>query len=373
MRAATALLTTERDRDLRGRRSARGRPATAVPATAAAVTLLAALLTACSGGSGPAQATSASTATASQSPKTSARARHRARPPGIAAVTTHGALVVLNPVTGAVAKTLVPSGVVGDEISASPDGSTIYFTTHTSDCTDQIRSVPAAGGGTSTIAFGLLPSVSPDGTKIAFAREPAASPGCVPSEANLTAQYKVVIHTLTSGVEKTLPMLPADQSSGLPAPVSHLSWGPDNNQLAVSISSVEDNEGWNVIIVDTASASYYESGPGTRPVPVTGAPNARDSYYREGVFLPDGNLFVSRACCGGIPIRNKSRLMWEVNAGGVLTHQVALGFADLDHTSLDVNRSGSWLLYLAAHDLYVSRGGGMPRKLATGLIAATWR
>jgi hypothetical protein len=371
MRAATAQLTTDPDRAMGDRRSARGRPARGVLAAAAAMTLLAA----CGGGSNgtTSQATSASTASASQSPKGSAHAGHRPRPPGIAAVTTHGALVLLNPVRGAVTRTLVPSGVVGDEISAAPDGSTIYYTTHSADCTDEIRSIPAGGGQPDTIAFGLLPAVSPDGTKLAFAREPAASPDCVPSEADLTAQYKVVIHTLSSGTEKSMPMLPAAQSSGLPAPISHLSWGPDNNQLAVSISSVEDNEGWNVVIVNTGTASYYEDGPGTKAIPVTGTPNARGSYYREGVFLPDGNLFVSRACCGGVPVKNTSRLMWEVNTAGVLTHQVAIGFAALDHTSLDANRSGSWLLYLAAHDLYVSRGGNTPTKLTTGLIAATWR
>jgi WD40-like Beta Propeller Repeat len=383
MRAETVALTTDPDRVLAGRPSARGRPrrralgaGTRVPlrrviAAAAAVTLLAA----CSGG-GNGAASPGSTAAASASPGHSAAARrhHKVpRPPDIAAVSTHGALVLLNPVSGAVTKTLVPSGVVGDEISASPDGATIYYTTHTADCTDEIRSVSTAGGGSITIAFGLLPAVSPDGTKLAFAREPAESPGCVPSAADLTAQYRVVIHTLSSGAEKVLTMAPADQSSGLPAPISHVSWGPDNTQLAVSISSVEDNEGWNVVIVNTGEASYYEAGPGTTPVPVTGSPKARDSYYREGVFLPNGNLFVSRACCGGVPIKNTSRLMWEVNAAGVLTHQVALGYASLEHTSLAANRSGNWLLYLAGHDLYVSKDGAMPRTLTTGLIAAAWR
>ncbi len=376
MHAATAWLKTGPDRDLPGSRPARGgRPARGRPARgAAAGTAAVILLAACGGGGGgSSQATSSSTASASQSPPASAHSGAKARPPGIAAVTTHGALVLLNPVTGAVTRTLVPSGVVGDEISAAPGGGTIYYTTHTADCTDEIRSVAASGGAPVTIAFGLLPAVSPDGTKLAFAREPAASPDCVPSEADLTSQYKVVVHTLSSGAEKTLPMLPAAQASGLPAPISHLSWGPDNSLLAVSISSVEDNEGWDVIVVNTTTASYYEAGPSTTPVPVTGDPKANRSYYREGVFLPDGNLFVSRACCAGIPIKNISRLMWEVNPQGVLTRQVAIGFATLDHTSLAVNRTGSWLLYLAAHDLYVSRGGNTPTKLTTGLIAATWR
>ncbi len=64
--------------------------------------------------------------------------------------------------------------------------------------------------------------------------------------------------------------------------------------------------------------------------------------------------------------------MWEVSSSGVLIHQVAIGFASLDHTSLAANASGKWLLYLAGNDLYVSAGGARPRKLATGLIAAAF-
>ncbi|HEY7146651.1 MAG TPA: hypothetical protein VH637_20615 [Streptosporangiaceae bacterium] len=367
MTIATIALTTEPGRPGGAGRRARGRPAAAAAIAAAAALLLAG----CSGGgSSPPSAT----AVASTSPSGAGHAKaSRARPPGIAAVSTHGALVLLNPVTGAVSKTLVPSGVVGDEISAAPDGSAIFYTTHTADCTDQVKSAPVSGGGTVTIANGLLPAVSPDGTKLALAREPTASPGCTPSAQNLTSQYQVVVHTLSSGAEKVLPMLPAAQSSGLPAPISHLSWAADNTRLAVSISSVQDNEGWNLVIVNTAQASAYEDGPGTSSVPVTGSPKARDSYYREGVFMPGGGLFVSRACCAGEPVKNISRLMWEVNTSGTLTHQVALGFASLEHTSLAVTKSGKWLLYLAGHDLYVSHNGAMPVKVTSGLIAATWR
>jgi len=107
-------------------------------------------------------------------------------------------------------------------------------------------------------------------------------------------------------------------------------------------------------------------------VPVTGSPAPLQSYLREGVYMPNGDLFVSRACCGGFPMHNTSRLMWEVTVGGALVHQVAIGFPNLDHVSLDVSSDGNWLLYLAAHDLYVSAGGAAPRKITSGLIAAAW-
>jgi hypothetical protein len=115
-------------------------------------------------------------------------------------------------------------------------------------------------------------------------------------------------------------VLPA-QNTGLPAPISYLSWSADGHRLAVSVSAIQDNEGWNVVIVDTAQARYYLTGAGTTYLPATGAPRPRKSYLREAVYLPDGNLFVSRACCTGIPVHNTSRLMWEVDAAGTLVHR----------------------------------------------------
>jgi hypothetical protein len=166
-------------------------------------------------------------------------------------------------------------------------------------------------------------------------------------------------------------MMPVSQFSGLPFPISHLSWAPDNQHIAVSIAAVQDNEGWGVYLVDPPSSQYYLASPDATPVRVTGS-DAQASFLREGVYMPNGNLFVSRACCGGFPIHNTSRLMWEVNTSGALVHQVAIGYVNLDHTSLDVSSDGNWLLYLAGNDLYVSHGGATPSKLTTGLIAAAW-
>ena len=217
-----------------------------------------------------------------------------------------------------------------------------------------------------------MPDVSPDGSKLAYAGQPSLTAGCVPGPAGLVPLYHLNIRTLSSGSTISIPMVPASQDSSLPAPISHLSWAADNDHLAVSTSAVQDNEGYDLLIVDTSHAHYYLTGIGTWQVPVTGEPTAQDSYLREGVFMPDGNLFVSRACCAGEPVRNTSRLMWEVTTSGAFVRQVAIGFPNLDHTSLDVSAAGKWLLYLAGNDLYVSRGGAAPRELTSGLVAAAW-
>lgn len=341
----------------------------------AAAMLLAACGGGSSGGGSPQGSGSASSAAASSAPATTASASPSpaapAGPPAVVAVTKGGALTILDSANGSIAKTLVPSGVIGDEISVSADRTTVYFADG-HGCTTDVESVPVTGGTPTVIGKGSLPAVSPDGAKLAMAVQPSLTIGCVP-HGDLTSQYKLVVRTLSGGSQVTYPMLAPGQSSGLPYPISHLSWSPDGTHLAVSILSAEDNEGWNLVIVDTATAKYYLSGAGDISVPATGQPSTRDSYLREGVFMPDGNLFVSRACCAGVPVRNTSRLMWEVNTAGALVHQVAIGFPDLEHTSLDASANGKWLLYLAGDILYVSHDGHTPTQLATGLIAAAWQ
>jgi hypothetical protein len=73
-----------------------------------------------------------------------------------------------------------------------------------------------------------------------------------------------------------------------------------------------------------------------------------------------------------VPIRNTSRLMWEVSPAGALIHQVAIGYPNLDHISLDASASGAWLLYLGGQVLYVSHDGATPHQVARGLVAAGW-
>jgi hypothetical protein len=351
-------------------------PVIRAQAGAAALTLLAA----CGGGSTssqPSGGTVTKTVTASAAASTSTTsgtgsAVGGGTPPGIVAVTAAGAVVTLNPVTGAVVRTLVSAGAVGDEIAVASNG-TVYFTAQ-HGCADQIDAVPVSGGGSAAaITTGSLPALSPDGSKIAFVREPLMTGRCVPTQPNLVPLYKLVVRTFTTGAQTVYPMEPASKDrTSLPAPISHLSWGPDGQHLAVSISPIQDNEGWNLALLDTATAKFYLSGGGISYVPVTGRPTPQRSYLREGVYLPDGDLFVSRACCAGFPPRNTSRLMWEVNPAGALVHQVAVGYPNLDHTSLDASRTGTWLLYLAGQTLYVSHGGATPHQVGKGLVAAAW-
>jgi hypothetical protein len=95
------------------------------------------------------------------------------------------------------------------------------------------------------------------------------------------------------------------------------------------------------------------------------------SYIREGIYTS------TATCSPAAPAAADSRAR-QVQAdvgiapGGALIHQVAIGFLHEEHISLAADRTGHWLLYLADHDLWVSRDGRIPSQLATGLIAASW-
>ncbi len=281
------------------------------------------LLAACGPGNGGASPQQTETVTAPSGSSPAASGSPGGSPasarPGILAVTAAGALVRLDPATGSAAQTLVPSGVYGDEITVSSNGSTAYYTQRSAACDLTIMSVSTSGGNPTPIAAGELPAISPDGTKVAFAREPLLTPDCIPGGANIAGDFKLVIRTLSSGTEKTLPLPPQVVHGGLFEPISHLSWAADGVRLAVSTSSVQDNEGWNLFLVDTSAATYYAlPGSGVTAVPVTGSPDAQRNI------------------------------------------------------SLAADPSGQWLLYLAGADLYVSQDGNRPSKLASGFTAATW-
>jgi WD40 repeat protein len=289
-------------------------------------------------------------------------------------VTTTGTVVLLDPTHGTVTRTLVPGGAVGDALAVSPDGRTVYYEVATG-CQHQIWEVPTAGGtGEMVTSAGSRPAVSPDGRMLAYVRQDLATApdACPHAGATRTADYQVIVQDLTAQTATRYPMPPGWASSGLPAPVGHLSWSPDGSRLAVTVTPFEDNENWRLHILVLSADTTYLSDSGAGDVPVSGgAPHG--SYYREAVFLPDGTLLAARQCCAGEPATTTSvGLLTFDPATGQVDSQVAIGLTDRDHTSLDASADGHWLLYLSGHDLEVSQDGAKPTVLASGFTAAAW-
>jgi WD40-like Beta Propeller Repeat len=351
----------------------RQRPATRAALVAATLALVSAVLVGCTG-AGPAPLDPA-TRTGVPSPSagpgaagSGGPAAHPARPSTLVAVTSRGALVTLNPDTGQVIRTLRGGGVAPDALALTPDGRTVYYEL-ASGCQHQVWKIGTDGTDPIIVTnAGSAPAISPDGTRLAYATQYF---DCYPD--NALAGYSVVVLDLASRAQRRYPMSPALIANGLPWPIQHLSWSPDGARLAVSISAPEDNEGQQVITMKPSVDTYYIRGDGSGVLPLTAAESKADYFFSEGVFLPDGRLFVVRQCCGGDPIDTTSVVLQEVDpTSGVPLRQVAAGLTSQTHTSLDVDAGGHWLLYLSGASIETSLDGARPTTLTTGYQAAAW-
>ena len=126
--------------------------ALAVPAVPAVLILVAA----CGGGGSPGAAQStAPGSTPSATTGAHSVSQTTARPPAMVGVTARGSLVLLSSATGAPIRALVRGGVIGDEISVSADGQTVYFSRR-HGCVDDVESVALSGGKPTLITAGSL-------------------------------------------------------------------------------------------------------------------------------------------------------------------------------------------------------------------------
>lgn|SRR6266851_5464712 len=286
------------------------------------------------------------------------------RPKTLIAVTSGGNVETLDPSTGQAVATLA-SGAVGDQVAVTPDGDRAYFET-TSGCSHQILSVPTSGGSPTLVAAGSHPALSPDGSKLAYAVEPLGN-GC-PATTNIATQYFVVVQPLGGANPTIYPLHPSLVSAKQTRTVNHLSWAPDNRRLLISIDGGSDDKQWNAYVMDTTTDHYYQPASGT------GVPVERGGayYYRQAVFLPDGNLFANIVCCSGTK-KPSTTILADVDLNATMLHQISSGLTDRDHTSLDADPGGHWVLYLAGSDLLVSADASTPIILSTaGFVAADW-
>ena len=299
---------------------------------------------------------------------TSASASSGARPATIVAVTAAGAVVVLDSRDGHVVRRLVASGA-GDRVAPSPDGKTVYYEKAKDECRDEIWRLPIGGGAPALVVRGGSPALSQDGTRLAYVSQSLVR---IPNFCKGTVA--VAVRDLRTGRTTTYPVAPQLGSElGEQVYADAVSWSPDGARLAVSYRWFETNGG-NVRLLNVAKDRYYVLARDSGTLPL--AQGVSDiNYYPEGVYLPDGRLFVARACCTGEPPEGplSATLMIVDPANGAVIKKVATvnpKVADAQR-NLDADASDRWMLFLSGTDLVVT-DGVTTTTLAKGYRAAAW-
>ncbi len=321
------------------------------------------------------------------------------RPQVLVAVSTTGALVVLDPDSGAVVRTLVAAGVTGSVVSLAGRGGLVYFE-RPFGCHHQVWRVAVTGGAPALVAAtGSVPAVSPDGTRLAFARQTFGCPDSARTAGAASSvtsdRFLVVVRDLRSGQERDYSA-PSDRPEGFEMPIVRLSWSGDGARLVESFDPVvrtgsddvpvppEDSAPGQVAVLDLAQDLYYLADDSPRsPQNLPETDSAR--FAREAAFLPDGRLLVVRGRRGveipvGAQVRVAPRivpgvrdLLEEVDPGsGVVVRRVAAGAVGLLLGAPATDVTGRWLLFVSGTEVRVVHGDAHAVHLVGGYLAADW-
>jgi hypothetical protein len=147
-------------------------------------------------------------------------------PGSLVAIETSGAVVVMNPNTGNVERTLVrPSPVIGHgpeiKMPYAVSATSGYVYVAYTEPVPRIYRVPFNGGPLSYVTDGIEPSVSSDGTQLAFVRvsNPVDQSG---------SSEQIILRDLATGSERSVYDL------GVTGVVTDISWSPDGNELSIT-------------------------------------------------------------------------------------------------------------------------------------------
>jgi hypothetical protein len=290
--------------------------------------------------------------------------------PPIAALTTGGALVLLDPETGAVTSTVYEGLTTSDpsktSLTVSPDGLFAYasrvVSTEVGTAWEILR-VSLASGSADLVAEGIMPAISPDGATLAYAgRDPSfqVDPNFPEDDVGLA----LVLRDLATGAERYI----GTGHGGNPSAwLDQIAWSTDGTTLFVPMGM----EGSSLYALDE-SATDFE-----------GALSLGDDdgtmSESEPIVLADGTLLVSCSPYDDLPDETYVAVI-DPLTGSVAAHVEPLaGWGIFD---MAARPRGAGLAFLAddpavddgapGGNLYRWDDGGEPQLLGTGFLAVAW-
>lgn len=281
--------------------------------------------------------------------------------PPIVALTDTGALVMVDPETGAITRT-VYEGLSTDDpwktaLTVSPD--LLYaFVSHvvaTEPGTRwEILRISLANGSAELVAEGIQPAISPDGSTLAYA---GVDPS-IPDEEGLA----LVLRDLATGAERYIP---SGYGGNPSAWLDQIAWSPDGNTLFVP----RGMEGSELFAIDARATDFEQAVE-------LGGDGIGES---EPVVLADGTLVVLCSNYEALPEEAYVAVI-DPLSGSVTAHVEPL--SGLPIFDMAARPSGRGLAFLAeattvydgalGGDLYRWDDGGQPRLLAEGFLAIAW-
>ena len=224
--------------------------------------------------------------------------------------------------------------VFGTELARDRNHAFVSLWSRARSLPARLYEVSLATGSRRFVADGLSPSLSPDGTRLAYFSD-RYERGGVPVWVG-----GLVVRTLATGRERTIPF---DGAEGMTVAFEFLTnWSPDDRTVAIAPQELH--------VVDTTTAKEIEDVPTLGPTPVA------------AVFLNAGRLIVETNCCSG---RQK---LATVDASGA--HPRA--FAEIPSPVIAIRRFGTGrMLVLDWHNELHLVSHGRTTTIAKGILAAT--
>lgn len=298
----------------------------------------------------------------------------------IVALTTAGALVEIDPATGATVRTIASDAAWAGPLSLAPDRSTVYLTRETGGIRPDVVRVTLADGTSETVAQGRVPSVSPDGTRLAYVGKHPTNPD---------EEYRALhVLDLATGAETTVP---DDSCGGCPRRIDQPAWSPDGSTLYVA-TGFQDSAvpAMDLLVVTPGTTTTLDSAPVFQPA---------DTFVHgeagNPTFLADGTLAVPSVvnwgtgdADDGLTAYGGAIEVFDVASAATLGQwqlpQLHAVNADEEATAQTLDAAaaptGTTLALVATTDasaepttaLYLWSGGADLRPIAQGILALDW-